>query len=314
MPLNLFFRIFSVSAAIFVAFSCPAFSQNSEIDITALLGEARHKSDENWRKMIVAYPDYTFKWRKIWREADKEGKVKEKSELAELFYPSKCRVKKCRSVNIELEKDGKPVSAEKIERERIKTGEKLERQENEKEAQTLPLKRDYPLNWMRFAYYIHRPFESEPKIIIKIDGQEILEKCEFYSPERERVNGREAISLKFRPRSDAAFDEESKYARAVEGKIWIDAEDKVFFRLLMWQKETKFEKETSDYLFENAALAYDLTRTKEGIWFHRLGRIDGLKNPFLAPQMKGDFSIENFDHHYFQTEIKTVEVNSPKQN
>jgi hypothetical protein len=301
--------------AFFLATVSTAFSQKPEfIDIPSLLQEVKQKSDENWRRMIESYSSYTFKRRETWREAKKEGKIDEKTELTEIFFPSKCRVRKCRPVEIILEKDGKQTAVEKIEKERIKAGEKLEKLENDEQAQIPLMKRDSPTHWMMFYYALHRPFDSKPKLLIKIDGKEILEKCEFYLPERERINGREAISLKFRPRPDAAFSKETNYSQMVEGKIWIDASDKVSFRLLMWQKGTKLEKETSDYLLENAPLAYDLTRVKEGIWFFRLGRITALKNSFISPEMKRDLVIENFDYHYFQTEIKNVEVGSPKQN
>lgn len=46
----------------------------------------------------------------------------------------------------------------------------------------------------------------------------------------------------------------------MEGKIWIDATDKVLMRLAAWQKGTKFpENATSDYLFARAALTGYLT-------------------------------------------------------
>lgn len=198
-----------------------------------------------------------------------------------------------------------------MEKERIKAGEKLEKLENDKQALPYPQKREFPIDWMRFTHFRGRPLSNEYEIIIKLDGQEILEKCEFFSPEKELINGREAISLKFRPRADAVFGKETNYIRNAEGKIWIDAGDKVIFRLLIWQKDAKFEKETGDYLLEHAATVYDMTRTAENIWFFRFGEFRGLKNSPLLGQMKDDFSIEHFDHHFFKTEIKEVEIKNP---
>jgi hypothetical protein len=307
MRLKLFLQSCFFCAAILLAFE---HSVAAQIDVSQLLKEARQKSDENWRKLVENYPNYTYKWRKTWREADKNGKTEEKSELAEIYIPSKCKAKKCRSVAIMLEENGKAIAAEKIEKARVKAGEKLEKMESDKDAETLPLKRDYPLNWMRFAYYIRRSFEQEPEIIVKIDGQEILEKCEFFSPAREKINGREAISLKFRPLAGAVFEPQSAYMQNAEGKIWIDAEDKVFVRLLIWQKGKQFETETSEYLLGQAAAVYDMTRTAEGIWFMRVGEFRGLKNQAFFARLKNDFSIENFDFHFFKTEIKTVEINN----
>jgi hypothetical protein len=313
MRFKLFLQFCCFCAVIFVAFSNSVFAQTDKIDIPQLLKEARQKTDENWRTMLENYPNYTYKWRRVWRAADKKGKVEEKSDAFEIFMPLKCGDKKCRTVSILFEENGKLVSAEKLEKERIKAGEKLEKLENDKDAQGYPRKLDYPSDWMRFAHFKRRPFSDETEIIVKMDGQEILEKCEFFSPEREQINGREAISLKFRPRADAVFSAKTNYLLNAEGKIWIDAGDKVIFRLLIWQKGTKFENETSDYLLEQAAAVYDMTRTREAVWYFRFAEFRGLKNSSLFGAMKDDFSIEHFDYHFFKTEIKEVELNKPSE-
>ncbi|MDQ3801087.1 MAG: hypothetical protein M3384_16820 [Acidobacteriota bacterium] len=302
-------------APVFVLLFCfpAARAQTSEINIPAVLAEAKAKSAENWRRMFLNYPNYTFKFRKIWREADKNNRTREKSELYEIFPPPKCSHKKCRNVTILLAKDGVPNAPEKIERERRKAGEKLEQLENDKKAREFQSKRQN--DWLRFIFWHPDPMNRLRTLTLKIDGQELLEKCEFFSAETETINGREAISLRFRARADAVFTPETSYAASVEGKIWIDAADKVFIRLAMWQKDgagaaaAKFESQKSDELLANAAAVFDLTRTKEGIWFFRLGQFRGIKNPALFTKMASDFSIENFEHRFFATEIKTVEIN-----
>lgn len=309
-----FVQNYACCFAFFLAALSPAFSQKQvSIDIPTLLRETKQRSDENWRRAVTEYPHYTFKWRIARRRADKNGEVKEQSELYELFYPTKCRAKKCRKVSVLLAENGKPVSPEKIEKQRIKAGEKLERIESDAQAQVLSPNRNIPLQWMQFGYFIRRPFSHEQKLVVSIDGQEILQKCEFLAPTRELINGRETIALSFRPRADAVFSEETKYMPQAEGKIWIDAADKVFIRLAIWQKGTKFSETASDYLLEHAALVRDMTLTKEGVWFPRLGRINGLKHPNLFAEMIYDFSIENFDHHFFKTEIKDVEIKNPAE-
>lgn len=303
MPIKSLFIICCLFIALFASTTV---AQKNEVDIPALLREAKEKSDENWRKMISVYANYGFKRRKIMRETKRNGEIKEESELYEVFFPSKCKVKKCSSAAILLEENGKPVAPEKIEKERIKAAERLEKVESHPEAIALPLKRDYPLHWLRFTYWSRSPFEI--KTLAKIDGQEILEKCDFFAPQKEIVNGREMIALSFRPRADATFSEETSYMPNMTGKIWIDAADKVFVRLAIWEKSAKFNEMTSDFLLNNAPLVYDMTRTKEGIWFIHLGRINGLKNPTLFARMKEDFSLENYDFRYFKTEIEKGEV------
>ena len=305
---------FVFGCLIILATFAPAFPQKqNSIDIPTFLREAKQRSDESLRTMMREQVNYTYKWRKVWREAKKNGETEEKSELYEIFIPKNCRsLKKCRSSWVLLATNGKSLAPEKIEKQRIKAGKQLEKMERKSESLTKATTTAQS-NWIRFAYFISVPSSRERKIIVKIDEQEILEKCDFFAPVIEMINGREMIALSFRPRSDATFGEETKYTPNIEGKVWIDAADKVFVRLAMWEKGKQFESQTSDYLLENAALAYDSTRTKEGFWFFRLGRINGLKNPNLFTEMKGDFSIEHFDHHYFKTEIKSVEIDNPTE-
>lgn len=305
---------FVFGCLILLATFAPAFPQKqNSIDVPTLLREAKQRSDESWQAMMREQVNYTYKWRKTWREAKKNGEVEEKSELYEIFIPKNCRaLKKCRSAVVFLAANDKPLAPEKIEKQKIKAGKQLEKMEREPKSLNKATTTAQP-NWMRFAYFIFVPLSTERKIIVKIDGQEILEKCDFFAPVIEIINGRETIALNFRPRIVAIFSKETIYAPNIEGKVWIDAADKVFVRLAMWEKGKQFENQMSDYLLENAALAYDSTRTKEGFWFFRLGRINGLKNPNLFAEMKGDFSIVHFDHHYFKTEIKAVEINNPTE-
>ena len=303
---------FILCFAVIVAAFASAFSQTQDsLDIPTLLSEVKEKSDDNWRRASAEYPNYTYKWRKTWRKADKKGKIEVHSELYELFSPTKCPIKKCRRVNVLLAKDGKSLAAEKIEKQRAEAGKKLERIEADAQAQPLSPNPKVPLYWMTFGYWINRPFSSEQELIVWIDGREILEKCEFFAPAREVINGRETIGLGFRPRAGVAFGETTKYMSQAEGEIWIDAADRVLIQLAIWQKGTKFAETTSSYLLEHAALVRDMTLTKEGIWLPRLGRVNGLDYPNLFAEMRSDFSIENFDYHRFKTEVKAVEISNP---
>jgi hypothetical protein len=310
---KLFLRVLFAGLACFAAGLIAAKAQEQTIDVTALLKEAKQKSDANWRMNPVNYPNYSYKWRKTWRQIDKSGKVEQHSEVYEILSPSKCLREKCRSAWILLEEDGRKVSADKIEKERIRAAEEFEKMEKEYGAVPMQPNREPSLAWMFFWHYRRiPPFSDEIEIFAKIDGQEILEKCEFFSREKELINGREAIALNFRPRADAVFDKKTSYLKKSEGKIWIDAEDKIFFRLAVWQKGTKFEKETSDYLLENAPAVYDMTRIDKSVWFFHLAEFRGLKNPSFFDTMKDDFSIEEFDFRLYTTEVKTVEIDKPK--
>lgn len=307
--LNLIFSLVCVLAA-----SVSAFSQDKDaIDIPKLLSEVKIKSDENWRRVNAETVNYVYKARQTRRETDKKSRVKETSQLYELYIPTKCPIKKCRVVFVLLAKDGKPLAADKIEKNRAKASEKIQEMETDKKARELPTDQPSRLRWMIFGYHVRRSDSENYRTVVWLDGQEILEKCEFYAPTRETINGRPAIGLSFRPRVDARFNQQAEYMPQSEGKIWIDAADKVLIQTAIWQKGTSFKEMTSGYLLEHAALALDMTRTAEGIWFNRLGRISELAYPKLFVEMKGDYSVEFFDYHRFNTEVENFEITQPNQ-
>lgn len=276
-------------------------------DVAALVREARERSDHNWAAYAARRNEYTFKWRKTWRGADGKGRVKEKSETVELYIP-RCPNRKCENVWITLEKDGKVVAAEQVERERRKAGRKLEREES-RGGEAAADRPSQPY-WLQFVYYTRGMFVEDRSV--KIDGPEILEKCELTYAGRERVRGREMFALDFRPRAGAAFGRQTWFMPGMEGRIWIDAEEKVFARLAAWPKGARPAGPSSDALLREAALAYDTVRTREGLWFTALGRVNGLKYPGLFGGVKSDFSIETFDHARFAVEAD-VKLNAPEK-
>ena len=116
------------------------------------------------------------------------------------------------------------------------------------------------------------------------------------------------IAFDFAPRPGAAFNSQSWFMPLVEGRLWLDAADKVFVRLAAWPKGTRFAEAGADHLLENAALAYDTVRVKEGVWMFRLGRVNGLKYPGLFGDTSDTFSIEIFDYLRFAVEADKVDL------
>lgn len=288
--------------------------KTEEVDLRALFSEGVRKSDQNWENMSRRYFDYSFKWRRVLRKKDGAGNLKEESELYEVFAPTaRCWTKDCRHAMVLLEENGKALPPERIEKERLKVGKKMEQAEREAKATAeTPRTVATDLNWMRFYVRFKKVF-GEASLFI-LDGQEILEKCDFTSARRERVAGREMIAVDFRPRLGATFGKRNAYMPQVEGRIWIDALDKVFVRLAAWPQGMKFDAAaSSDDLLNHAAVAYDLVRTKEGIWFFRFGRINGAEFSELFPKLKTDFSIEQFDYINFRVEVQNIQVQAPEK-
>jgi hypothetical protein len=259
------------------------------------------------------YQDYTFKWRRTQRKLGARGTLREESELYEVFIPTaKCWTKECRRVVVLLEENGKPLPLEKIEKERLRVGKKLEQAERKESEQrgAAPTVPAYQ-NWMRFYVHYNEVFGKGTTVVL--DGQEILEKCDFSMPRRERIAGREMLALNFRPRLRATFTDKTAYVPRTEGRIWIDALDKVIVRLAAWPIGTKLDNAmSSEQLLKHAALAYDLVRTKQGIWFFSFGRINGAQFPDLFPGLKTDFSIEQFDYVNFKVEVENSQILAPE--
>lgn len=286
--------------------------KTDEATVSALLSESIKKSNQNWETMSREYYNYTFKWRRVLRKKGREGALHEESELYEVFIPTaRCWAKDCRRAVVLLEENGKPLPAEKIEKERFKLGKKLEQAEREVNEQIkAPASVPVNQNWMRFYVNFKEVLGKGAHVVL--DGQEILEKCDFSPPRRERVANREMIALDFRPRASATFDKKTAYMSRIEGRIWIDAEDKVFTRLAAWPAGTKLDDAvSSNQLLRRAALAYELVRTKEGIWFFSFGRINGAEFRDLFPGLKTDFSIEQFDYVNFRVEVGNSKILAP---
>lgn len=278
------------------------------IDVAALLREGRTNTERNWAETASRRSEYTYRWRKTWRRPDGKGVVKERSELLELYIPPGCPYGRCRVVAVKLEENGKPVARERVEKERLRAGKRLEKAEREagKNGPAPAGKSPPPPYWLQFTYFSKGMFVEDRSV--KLDGQEALDQCEFSSPRRETVGGREMIALDFAPRPGAAFHSQTWFMPRVEGRLWLDAADRVFVRLAAWPKGTRPADASSDELLRDAALAYDSVRVKEGVWMFRLGRVNGLKHPGLFGDVNDDFSIEVSDYLRFAVEADKVEL------
>ncbi len=153
------------------------------------------------------------------------------------------------------------------------------------------------------------PFGQRPGIGLAVS--EVIEQCEFDDPRNEKIEGREAVSLRFRPRPGSIFSEESKFLPQFEGRIWIDAADRMICRLTAYPRGTEFEQKTSDHLLENAALAFDNTKTKEGVWVACYYRINGLKYHGSLLWHTEDLLVEYFDFKYFKTDSEKEKIIAP---
>lgn len=288
------------------------------INVTEFLRECREESVKKVEESRRQLGNYAFKWRKTWREQSRNG-PDEHSEVFEVYPPP---FRKWRAgerfkldSDVMIEKDGKPVSRERIEKERLKVGRNLERFERASDPYTDPLfKKPDSMAW--FSLGVHKnviamPFANER---IEFLGDEFFDQCEFDKPYRDNVSGRDTIALRFHQRQGAVFSERTKYLSNFEGIIWVDEADKFIFRLAAWPQGVKFDSNDSYHLLENAAVAIDHTRTKEGLWFRRMGRMNALKYPRALLWLKYDFSLEWFDYKLYKVDSEKEKLSVPEKN
>lgn len=287
-----------------------------KINVAEFLRECREASLKKIEESRRQLENYTFKSRKTWREQSKNGAGDEHSEVFEV-YPTPFRSSRGGGrfkLSVLIEKDGKPVSPERIEKERLKVGRDLERFERESDPITEPLSgKPDSMAWFNFSVYknvMAMPFANER---IEFRGDEFFDKLEFDKPYKENVNGRDAIAIRFRPRPEAVFSATSKYLSNFEGIIWIDEADKFIFRLAAWPQGAKFNLNSSDHLLENAAVAMDYTRTKEGLWFRRMGRMNAVKYPKMLLWLKWDFLLEHSDYKLYKVDSEKEKLSAPEK-
>jgi hypothetical protein len=64
-------------------------------------------------------------------------------------------------------------------------------------------------------------------------------------------------------------------------------------------------------LLENAAVAIDYTRAKEGLWFRRLGRMNAVKYPKTLLGFDWDFRLEWFDFKLYKVDSEKEKLAAP---
>jgi hypothetical protein len=263
------------------------------------------KSCQIFQERAHQFENYTFKTRRVIREKEGDGKVNEESEVNEIYLPAwGLRYKRGRRITVLIEKNGKPLAPEKIEKERLKLGKTLERYDKEPRQPQQIECNGWSVGFRRINLFGHGP-------IVGLAVSDVIEQCEFDDLWNEKIEGRESVSFRFRPRNGAIFREGSNFLTQFEGRIWIDVADKMICRLVAYPREKEFDEKTSDHLLENAALAFAHTKTKEGVWMPRYFRVNGLKYRGSLLWHTQDFLYKYFDFKYFKTDSEKEKIISP---
>ncbi len=260
-----------------------------ELDAKSLAAEAlRNGSGE------FALSEYTHLQKITRRSVRKDGTVEEKSTVSEAFVPKGQQAgKRTRWVYVQIEEDGRPLPADRVEKERLRAGERLLKAEQQAPAAAAV----EDARGIYFGIQIGNFLSG-----VTFDVRTILRRCEFQEAGREFIEGRPAALLTFRPPTAVLFSGEEEYLNRLTGRAWIDLQERILVKLEGWPLDAP-GREARPYV------EYESLRTPEGKWLPRRIAIycDGRKRFFKKDyrDVIADFSrYERFGATIREVQIK----------
>lgn len=275
----------------------PAYGQDGTVastdgevpTISNLIREVRYNTKEQSILSMRGITDYSYKWRKVQRWAKADGTMRVKSETWEIYLP-RYWGKHMKGARVLLEKNGEFVPKEKVDKERLKARHKMEKKNKSSGFYAF---NQAPAEWGHFTTWKRDMWGPHA---IGFDASKVIRYCDLHDPEHESVAGRDMIAISFSGCTNFFYNQFTKVTPKLEGKIWIDATDKVFSRIAVWPTDMKIDQSNADYLFKNAPMAFGSTRVDEGFWFWNYGRINCPLIANICAPMEEDYSIEVFDY------------------
>lgn len=269
---------------------------NESLDVPELLRDVGRNQDEIEKRVS----EYAFKQTEIDREINNKGELKKQTVKVYEVYPLPNR----EPVQKLISENGVPLSPERAAREDRRVQEQFlkaerERDEDEKKA-------------------ARRRAEREKKNGSK-DGNEatgiapFLRACEFVSPRREILAGRETIVFDFRPRPGfrPRNREESLIAKLI-GVAWIDPVDKQVIRLEARLADSfKIVGGLLVSLKPGAAVVIEQTRMAQGVWLPRFAQVNLSVKVLLFGGGDYNKTIEWSDYKHFSGDVKDYKLDAP---
>ena len=271
------------------AFDPPRSTEN--LDVAALLREVGQNQDEIEKRVS----EYAFKQTETDREINSKGELKKQTVKAYEVYPLPNR----EPVQKLISENGVPLSAERAAKEDKRVTEEFLKAEREKEEDEKKMAR--------------RRAAREKKDSEGTEISPFLKACEFVSPRREMLAGRETIVFDFRPRPGFRPQnrEESLIAKLI-GVVWIDPVDKQVIRLEARLAEGfKMAGGLLVSLKPGAALVIEQTRMAQGVWLPRFAQVNLSVKVLLFGGGDYNKTIEWSDYKHFSGDVKGYKLDAP---
>jgi hypothetical protein len=317
--------------------SVVAASIEGEVDTPALIREADCKGAGDMLS------DYTYVMSVARRERKDKGRVKEEALTYEVYMPTLKSGTHAGGVLLLTSRNGVAVPSERLEKERMRAGLRLEKEEDAVARTPVPVSNEATgetaLGMTPLGMYtrsrINRASSGKSGGAV-LDVHTFLQTCELKFIRREQLNGRETLVFNFTPRPDAQFDDSELYIAQLTGTIRIDARERVVTRLVGWPnaasdlKDTKDEKNSkrgkgakksknAKPVFDapahgeaTPAVFVEMTRLSEGVWLPREIRFNGAAYPALFDRVTSDITFAYSEYKRFNTETKDVRLDTPK--
>ncbi len=270
------------------------------LDVTTLLREVSRNQDAVEKR----FTEYSFLRKETQREIDGKGVVKKETvKVFEVFpLPNRGPILKLISEN------GVPLAGDRAAKEDKRVQEEFLKAERDKDKDAQKAAE------RRAAREREKAAQAQQAGDDDVEISQFFRHCEFVSPRRERFQDRDAVVFDFRARPGfkPSTRQESLISKLV-GVVWIDPLDKQVIRLEARLAEGfKMAGGLLVSLRPGAALVWEQTRLKEGIWMPRFAQINLSVKVLLFGG--GDINQTNewSDYKHFSADVDSYKLGVPK--
>lgn len=302
----------------------PVLLEGDQIDIRALVKEAFCKGSGD---MLA---DYTYSMSYARRERGDKGQFKVRTTTYEVYMPTLKGGTNARGVLLVTTRDGVPVPPAELEKERLRAGERLQKEEDKVAREPDPpaeTNEARAKGMMPLGMYPRTGIDNASFGIKRggavFDAHTFLRACEFKFLRREQTGGRETLVFAFRPSADAQLEDDERYIAMLSGNVWIDAADRIVARLEGWPAvnagalaprvpTATLPAAATPLADRPPAVLLEMTRLPDGVWLPATMRIDGVDYPGLFDHVNFEVLFHYGEYKRFNTETKDIKLDPPK--
>ena len=268
------------------------------LDVITLL----HQVSGNQDALEKRFTEYAFIEKRTEREIDSKGVIKKETVKVYEVFPLLNR----RPIMKLVSENGVTLSGDRAAKEDQRVQEEFLKAEREKDKDA---RRAADQRAERERKKAAQQSEDDD-----VEISQFFRHCEFISPRRERFEDRETIVFDFRaqPGFKPSTRIESLISKLV-GVVWIDPQDKQVIRMEARLAEGfKIGGGLLVSLRPGAALVWEQTRLKEGIWMPRFAQINLSVKVLLLGGGDINQTTEWSDYKHFSADVDSYKLGVPK--